>query len=277
MAKNTLINVHEIVMATSDKAETARKTALMRSGHLRKIAPKIYTTNMDDEPSEIIRRHIFYLLGQLYPNAVISHRSAFEFKPTEEGDIYLTYSYTKNISLPGVTVHLIEGPAGTTNDMPFIENLYVSSNERRVLENLQKGRARNGSTSKCLSREAIEQHLEKMLQVNGESGLNEFRDKARTIATNLGMEQESNSLIRSLAPYSLPSHQTFLHQPGPLLVLPVSLTTQTGSSYSKYFTSRFVTMFLPTSTNRIRQNRNSGTSHFLRVTFPITSKVQSSR
>ena len=74
-------------MATSDKAETARKTALMRSGHLRKIAPKIYTTNMDDEPSEIIRRHIFYILGQLYPNAVISHRSAFEFKPTEEGDI----------------------------------------------------------------------------------------------------------------------------------------------------------------------------------------------
>ena len=190
MAKNTLINVHEIVMATSDKAETAKKTALMRSGQLRKIAPKIYTTNMDDEPSEIVRRHIFYILGKLYPNAVISHRSAFEFKPTDEGDIYLTYSYTKNIYLPGVMVHLIEGPEGTANDMPFIENLYVSSNERRILENLQKGRARNGSVSKCLSREAIEQHLEKMLQVNGESGLNEFRDKARTIAATLGMEQE---------------------------------------------------------------------------------------
>ena len=140
MAKNTLINVHEIVMATSDKAETAKKTALMRSGQLRKIAPKIYTTNMDDEPSEIVRRHIFYILGKLYPNAVISHRSAFEFKPTDEGDIYLTYSYTKNIYLPGVTVHLIEGPEGTANDMPFIENLYVSGNERRIMENLQKGR-----------------------------------------------------------------------------------------------------------------------------------------
>ena len=136
MAKNTLINVHEIVMATSDKAETAKKTALMRSGQLRKIAPKIYTTNMDDEPSEIVRRHIFYILGQLYPNAVISHRSAFEFKPADGGDIYLTYSYTKNISLPGVTVHLIEGPEGTANDMPFIENLYVSGNERHILENL---------------------------------------------------------------------------------------------------------------------------------------------
>ena len=49
----------------------------------------------------------------------------------------------KNISLPGMTVHLIEGPEGTANDMPFIENLYVSGNERRILENLQKGRVRN--------------------------------------------------------------------------------------------------------------------------------------
>ena len=49
----------------------------------------------------------------------------------------------KNISLLGMTVHLIEGPEGTANDMPFIENLYVSGNERRILENLQKGRVRN--------------------------------------------------------------------------------------------------------------------------------------
>ena len=49
----------------------------------------------------------------------------------------------KNISLPGMTVHLIEGPEGTANDMPFIENLYVSGNERRILETLQEGRVRN--------------------------------------------------------------------------------------------------------------------------------------
>ena len=191
-----MMNVHEIIMATSDKSETAKKTEMIRRGELRKIAPKIYTTNMMDEPSAIVRRNLFYILGQLYPNAVISHRSAFEFKPTDEGDFFLTYSYSKNIFLPGITVHLIKGPAGTDSDMPFIENLYVSSNERRILENLQKGRARNGSSSKCLSREVVEQHLEKMLQVNGESGLNKFRDKCRTISTTLGMEQEFEILNR---------------------------------------------------------------------------------
>ena len=190
MANFDMINVHEIIMATSDKSEVRKKTDMIKRGELRKIAPKIYTTNMEDEPSDIIRRNLFYILGNLYPDAVISHRSAFEFKPTDDGDIYLTYTYTKNISLPGITVHLMEGPRGTENDMPFIENLFVSGNERRVLENLQKGRARNGSVSKCLSRDFIEQHLEKILRVNGESGINKFRDNARGVSKSLGMEAE---------------------------------------------------------------------------------------
>ena len=120
-------------MATSDKNESARRTAMLKEGTLRKIAPKVYTTTMDEAPEVIIKRNLFYVLGQLYPHAVISHRSAYELKPTAEGDIFLTYTYTKNVSLPGVTVHLMQGPMGTSHDMPFIENLYISSAERRAL------------------------------------------------------------------------------------------------------------------------------------------------
>lgn len=194
MAKNNIINVLEIVMASSDKKEANPKSSMIKDGTLRKIAPKVYTTNMEDTPETIVARNLFYILGQLFPHAVISHRSAFELKPAETGDIFLTYNYSRNVSLPGVTVHLLEGPMGTDHDMPFIENLFVSSNERRVLENLQKGRARNGSVSKCMPREAIEENLEKMLQVNGEAGINAFRDKAREVAKGLGMESEFESL-----------------------------------------------------------------------------------
>ena len=179
----------EIVMATSDKSLSQQRTSMIKKGLLRKIAPKIYTTNLEDEPDVIIRRNVFYILGQLYPQAVISHRSAYELKPTADGDIYLTYSYSKNISLPGLKIHLMEGPKGTEHDMPFIENLYISSLERRTLENLQKGRAR-GNSSKCLPRTSIEEFLERMLQVNGESGLNAFRDKARVVSKELKMEEE---------------------------------------------------------------------------------------
>ena len=34
-----MINIHEIIMATSDKTETAKKTNLIKNGKLRKIAP----------------------------------------------------------------------------------------------------------------------------------------------------------------------------------------------------------------------------------------------
>lgn len=201
MAKNNMINVLEIVMASSDKKDANPKSSMIKEGTLRKIAPKVYTTNMEDSPETIVARNLFYILGQLFPHAVISHRSAFELRPTETGDIFLTYNYSRNVSLPGVTVHLLEGPMGTEHDMPFIENLFVSSNERRMLENLQKGRARNGSVSKCMPREVIEENLEKMLQVNGETGINAFRDKARDVAKELGMDGEFealNSIVSAL-------------------------------------------------------------------------------
>ena len=196
-----MINVLEIVMASSDKKDANPKSSMIKDGTLRKIAPKVYTTNMEDSPETIVARNLFYILGQLFPHAVISHRSAFELKQTETGDIFLTYNYSRNVSLPGITVHLLEGPMGTEHDMPFIENLFVSSNERRMLENLQKGRARNGSVSKCMPREVIEENLEKMLQVNGETGINAFRDKARDVAKELGMDGEFealNSIVSAL-------------------------------------------------------------------------------
>ena len=188
------------MMATSEKGGSIRRTSMLKEGTLRKIAPKVYTTNMEDEPEVIIKRNLFYILGQLFPHAVISHRSAYELKPTESGDIYLTYTYTKNVNLPGITVHLMQGPMGTEHDMPFIENLFISSAERRALENLQKGRVRS-TVSKCLSRTYIEEMLERLLQVNGETGLNAFRDKARSIAAELGMNEEFealNSIIGAL-------------------------------------------------------------------------------
>ena len=225
MAKNgNIINVLEVVMATAEKTESAKITTLTKEGKLHKIAPKVYTSNMEDTPEAIVSRNLFYILGQLYPHAVISHRSAFEFKPTETGDLFLTYTYTKNISLPGVTVHLMEGPMGTEHDMPFIENLYVSSNERRLLENLQKGRARNGGVSKCMPKEVIEGTLEKMLQVNGESGLNAFRDKARAVAKELGMDAEFdvlNGIISAL----------LTTKPSSILTSPNAIARANGQPY----------------------------------------------
>lgn len=194
MSKAIIINsLTEVEISSSDREETRARAERLKEGRLRKIGVRLYTNNMEDNPEQIVRRNLFYILGQLYPGAVISHRSAFELKPTDGGDFFLTYKYTRNISLCGLTVHLLQGPEGTEKDMPFIENLYISGSERRLLENLQEGRSRNG-VSKCLPRERVEASLEKMLSSGGENALKALRDKAKEVAEHLGMQKEYKEL-----------------------------------------------------------------------------------
>jgi len=83
------------------------------------------------------KRNLFIILKHLFPKAVISHRSAFEFQSTPGGHIFLTYSYIRNIFLPGVTVHLMEGQGELPDDTPFIEGLHVFRQERAFWENMQ--------------------------------------------------------------------------------------------------------------------------------------------
>ena len=105
----------EIVMASSDKVTSKFLTHMKRKGRIVKIARRIYTTNLNDTPENIIRRNLFYILGELYPNAVLSHRSAFECRPTNDGHIYLTRKIAK--------IHVISTPMAASSAASF----FVSS------------------------------------------------------------------------------------------------------------------------------------------------------
>lgn len=179
----------EVLIASSDKKESARLTSLKQKGTIRKIAPRVYTSNLTDAEENIIRRNLYKILGMLYPGALISHRSAFEIRPSAEGHFYLTYKYTKNISLPGLQLHLLEGPGPLAEDIPYLDSLYISNPARAFLENLQLGYVRNG-ISKCLPQAEIEEKLEKKLLANGEKELNHIRDEARVLAPILHLENE---------------------------------------------------------------------------------------
>lgn len=193
MEKNIPLHLQEILFATSDLAESKQLSKLIKQGVVRKIATKIYSSNFVDTPEVIIRRNLFMVLGRLYRKAVISHRSAFEFAPTKSGHIFLTYSYTKNILLPGVTVHLLEGNGGLEKDVPFIEGLFASQRERAFLENMQVSR-KGGEESKALPRKEIEDKLEQFIRVNGENAINALRDNARELSKLLKMEPEFDKL-----------------------------------------------------------------------------------
>lgn len=221
MENNLFIN--EIIIASSDAEESKGIMKLKKQGKIVKIAPRVYTSNLNDSPKNIVRRNLFYILGKLYPQAVISHRSAFECRPTAEGDIFLTYKYTRMVNLPGVTVHLMEGPKGKADDSPFIEGLYISSEARAYMENLQSGRRGKGA-SKCLPKTELENRIEKKIQANGEQAANELRDKARKSATELNMTREFALLDRMIG-------ALLSTKPAKLLSSPLAIARAMGEPY----------------------------------------------
>jgi Fic family protein len=198
MEKNRPIHLQEVICSSQDATISKQITKLVSSGVIRKIAPRVYSSNLDEPIEAIIRRNLFQILGTIYPGTTLSHRSAFEFQPTKTGQIFLTTSYTKKVKLPGITIHFLSGPSPIEGDHKFSGELSASQKARAFLENLQATK-KLGSESKCLSLPAIEERLEQIIRVNGEREINKLRDQARVISEQLGMQQEFEKLNRLIS------------------------------------------------------------------------------
>jgi hypothetical protein len=193
MEKKLPILLQEVIFGSSDSNISKQISKLNKSGKIRKIAPKLYTPNKYDTAEEIIRRNLFSILGHLYPGAVLSHRSAFEFEPTSTGQLFLTYKYTRKAELPGLTLRLLEGNGPIGGDNPLAGDLYASQRARAYLENLQTSR-KPGPDSKTLPIAEIKRRLAQIITVNGEEELNKVRDNARMISKKLGLNAEFSKL-----------------------------------------------------------------------------------
>jgi hypothetical protein len=223
MEKILPIHVQEIIFSSSDKSLSKQISKLVKNGEIKKIAPRIYTSNFTDEPEEIIKRNIFKIIGTQYPNSVLSHRSALEFKPTTAGHIFVTYTYTKKIKLPGITIRFMEGKGPIEGDNPFSGELFVSQQERAFLENLQVSR-QPGPKSKTLTLPEIEAKLEQIVRINGEDGINQIRDNARIIAEKLGMQSEFAKLNRLIS-------ALLTTKPSKILTSPIAMARAFGNPY----------------------------------------------
>jgi Fic family protein len=186
----------EILIGTAENSKEIGN--LEREGMVRKIAPRIYTSNLTDSPEKIIRRNWYHLVSELFPDAQLSHRSALDHVPTSNGHLYLTRKSKNSIELPGLTLHFISGPSPLEDDSLFFGNLRISSLPRAYLENLQRTKG-TGEESKALSRHELEEKIEKFIRVKGEEALNQIRGKAKEIAPKLGMEKEAEELTRLIS------------------------------------------------------------------------------
>lgn len=160
----------------------------MQAGRVRKIRGSLYTTNVTDDLTHLVRQNWSHILSLLLPGCVVTHRSALEMSISPAGRIYVTGSYPRTIDLPGLSLVQMEGPPHLESDSPFLD-VFISSSARAMLENLTPARARKDE-AKNLPQEAIERKLTEILRVHKENGINRLRDEAREVSVSLGLEKE---------------------------------------------------------------------------------------
>lgn len=255
------IHLQEVVFSSSDPQISSQISKLEKAGKLRKIAPRIYTSNFEESPDNIVRRNIFTILGRLYAGSLLSHRSALEFKPTAANQLFVTYSYTKKIALPGITLRFLKGTGPIEGDNPLSGELYASQQERALLENLQVSR-RPGPQSKTLTIPEIEERLEQIIQVKAEEGLNTLRDRSRVIADKLDMQSEFEKLNRLIS-------ALLNTKPSKILSSPVAVARALGAPYDQSRIALFEKLFVELKQRQFKDSsdRNTTTQSFRNFAF----------
>ena len=176
----------------SDRSWLAR---LEQSGRIRRVAPRLYSSVPASKVPEAVRSGWSTLVSALFPGALLSHRSALEYRPSPRGEIVLTGTTNRELRYPGLTLRFVRGPGPLDDDPPFLA-FRASSLSRALLENLQVTRRR---ADLALPMEDIEKRLEELVAVKGEPELNRLRDRSRQIARDLGWHRGYERLVGIIA------------------------------------------------------------------------------
>lgn len=110
---------------------------MLRDGRISKIAKGIYTPDTTSPAQVVARRNWSAIVGRLYPDAVLSGKTAFKRIPEPDGSVYIGIQH-KPRSVPTVPGLLIvpRKDAPPTDSDTRVGHLYVPSVGRAVLDNL---------------------------------------------------------------------------------------------------------------------------------------------
>ncbi|MBI4925506.1 MAG: Fic family protein [Bdellovibrio sp.] len=180
-----------LLFPAKTSADRAWMTQLKKKGLIYSIGPRLYASVERSQISNIARSQWSNIISNLFQKALLSHRSALEYRPSPKGEIILTSNTNRKIVYPGLTLKFIRGPTALEDDLQFL-NLKASSLPRALLENLSRSQARG--TSKVLPLEEIEKRLEQILHLKGEKTLNTLRDRASEISKKFEWKREFKKL-----------------------------------------------------------------------------------
>jgi Fic/DOC family len=191
VARFSLKNLPEVLVSTA--AMSAPVSRAVAAGRLRKLGPRLYTTNLTEDSASIVRRHLWEIAAGFFPGGLVADRTALEHAPAPDGSVFLVAARGGNVVLPGVTLRARRGPGPQPDDFVLRDNLYCMSTGRALLENMRPTRARQGA-ARTLKRVEIETWLERFLRNSGKERLNALRDQIKVLAPRLKLQDAAREL-----------------------------------------------------------------------------------
>lgn len=179
-----------VLFPGANSTERRHLAELKAAGRIRPVGPRLYVSVPEADTATAIRKAWSTIVARLFPDVLLTHRTALEFHPTLAGEVFLTTSFHRVVTYPGLVLKFFRGPGPLPDDPGFL-TLRSSSQARAFLENLSKGRS---SSDRVVPIEELEARLEQILHLDGEAGLNALRDRAREIADELRWNAEFKRL-----------------------------------------------------------------------------------
>jgi Fic/DOC family len=180
-----------ILLPGTTTAERRRLARLKEAGRIHQVGPRLYASVPKARLPDAIRGSWTTIVAGLFPRALISHRTALDFRPSPQGEIFLTTSTNREVRYPGLRLRFLRGPGPLPDDPKFLA-MHTSSRPRAFLENLAT--TRPSTRTKVLPGEELERRLEQILHVEGRDALHQLRDRARQVAQELGWRAEFERL-----------------------------------------------------------------------------------
>lgn len=188
--RKALVALPPVLFPAANSTERRRLAQLKADGRIRLAGPRLYISVPEADSAATVRKSWSTIVARLFPNALLTHRTALEFVPSPNGEVFITGSSNRDVHYPGLVLKFIRGPGPLADDPKFLA-IRSSSVPRALLENLI---ARTATQSRIVPIEQLERRLEQMLHVGGEAELNHTRDRAKQIADQFGWKAEFKRL-----------------------------------------------------------------------------------
>ncbi|MFV2058391.1 MAG: Fic family protein [Thiohalomonadales bacterium] len=174
---------------SSNHRQARQRSEKVREGEWLMVSKRIYSDDLKMPLKQQVASAIIKIIGHAYPELVISHRSAFEYR-IHDDCIYVTGSRSRKRDIHGIKIVEVPGPKFIPEYDQQIMGAHISGTERMLLENLEVSRGLH----KSLGQTWVEEWLETTLGRLGENELNRIRGQARVITEYGGWDKEFKKL-----------------------------------------------------------------------------------